>query len=76
MSSQCAGQNRELRLGLYRCPNCNAEIEMFSNEIQVKCYQCGEPVYREKVRPCIEWCTSAHNCLAEERWKQAKKDSK
>jgi len=60
-SSSCQSPN--LRLGLYKCPGCGAEIEIFSNERQVKCYHCGETVYREKALPCIEWCASARKCL-------------
>ena len=57
------GQKANLRLGLYKCPSCGAEIEIFSDECQVRCCQCGEMVYREKMSPCIEWCASASECL-------------
>jgi len=71
MTSQCPGQDmRNLRVELYKCPNCGAEVEIFSDEIQVKCQKCGEKVYREKIPSCIEWCASARQCLGEERWRQ------
>ena len=65
-----SGEEVNLRLGLYKCPGCGAEIEIFSDERQVECYHCGETVYREKISPCIEWCTSASECLGKERGKQ------
>ena len=71
MRSLCPGQDRRnLRVELYRCPGCGAEVEIFSNEVKVKCYRCGEMVYRERMPSCIDWCASARQCLGEERWKQ------
>ena len=54
MVSGCPGQDfRSLRVELYNCPKCGYEVEIFSNESMVKCYQCGEMVYREKLPSCI-----------------------
>ncbi len=68
----CAGQKNNLRLGLYRCPECGAKMEIFSDESEIKCYNCGGTVYREKLSPCIDWCVSAHDCTA--RNKNRKKE--
>jgi len=62
----------KLRVSLHKCPNCGAEVEIFSDEIKVKCLKCGEMVYREKIPSCIDWCASARQCLGEERWKEVK----
>jgi len=71
MYSRCPGQDgRNLRVELYKCPNCGAEVEIFSDEVKVKCHNCGEMVYKEKLPSCIDWCASARQCLGEERWKQ------
>jgi len=71
MYSKCPGQDsRNLRAALYKCPNCGYEVEIFSDEIKVKCYKCGEYVYRDKIPSCIDWCASARQCLGEERWKE------
>ena len=73
MYSKCPGQdNRNLRVALYKCPNCSADVEIFSDEIKIRCYKCGHYVYREKTPSCIEWCASARQCLSEERWQQLK----
>ena len=73
MDSKCPGQDmRNLRVSIHKCPNCGAEVEIFSDEIRVKCPKCKQHVYKEKVPSCIEWCTSARECLGEERWKQLK----
>jgi len=71
MTFKCPGQNlRNLRVSLHKCLNCGAEVEIFSDEIKVKCQKCGEQAYREKIPSCIDWCASARQCLEEERWKE------
>ncbi len=71
MTSKCPGQDfRKLRVSLHKCPKCGADVEIFSDEIKIKCQKCGEIVYREKIPSCIDWCASARQCLGEERWKE------
>lgn len=71
MYSRCPGQDgREIRVELYKCPKCGAEVEIFSDEVRVKCHKCGEMIYRERLPSCIEWCASARQCLGEARWRQ------
>ena len=71
MYSKCPGQdNSKLRVELYKCPKCGAEVEIFSDEARIKCQKCGTMVFREKTPSCIEWCSSARQCLGEERWQQ------
>lgn len=65
-------RDTNLRLGLYKCPSCGTEIEIFSDEYQVKCYQCNNILYRERMSPCIEWCTLVNECLGKEKKRQAR----
>ncbi len=75
MSSQCPGQDdRNLRVELYKCPNCGAEVEIFSDELKVKCPKCGKYIHKEKIPSCIDWCASARQCLGEEIWKELKSE--
>lgn len=70
MHTNCQGQDmRSLRVSLHKCPNCGTEIEIFSDESKVHCYNCGQEVYRENTPSCINWCARAHQCLGEGRWK-------
>jgi len=71
MTFRCPGRDtRKLRVELHKCPKCGAHVEIFSDESRIKCYKCGEMVYREKMPSCINWCASARECLGEERWRQ------
>lgn len=77
MEAKCPGQDiRNLRAAMYKCPNCGNEVEMFSDELRIKCKKCGDYVYKEQTPSCIEWCPSARQCLGEERWKALKGDIK
>jgi len=72
---RCPGQDmRNLRVELYKCPSCGAEVEVFSDELKAKCYNCGNMVYKEKMPSCIDWCASARQCLGEARWKELRGD--
>ena len=69
MTTKCPGQDmRKLRVKLYKCQNCGKEVEIFSDELKLKCPQCGKYVYTEKTPSCIDWCASARQCLGEDRW--------
>lgn len=71
MEARCPGQDtRNLRVSLHKCPNCGNEVEIFSDEMKVKCNKCGNFVYGDQTPSCINWCASARKCLGEERWKQ------
>ncbi|HLB28076.1 MAG TPA: hypothetical protein VJK47_02575 [Dehalococcoidales bacterium] len=71
MVMKCPGQDsRKLTVSLHKCPNCGNEVEIFSDELRVKCRKCGEMVYREQTPSCVTWCASARECLGEERWKE------
>ena len=75
MTAGCPGQDlRNLRVSLCKCTNCGAMVEVFSDEMKVKCHKCGEKVYREQAPVCIDWCASARQCLGEERWKELRGD--
>jgi NADH pyrophosphatase NudC (nudix superfamily) len=70
MNSKCPGQDfRNLKVSLCKCPECGKEVEIFSDELRVKCRSCGAMVYPDRVPSCIEWCKNAKKCLGEEKWK-------
>ena len=73
MVSHCPGQDgRNLKVSLHKCPECGNEVEIFSDEMRVKCRKCGAYVNKEQVPSCIQWCAKARECLGEERWKMMK----
>lgn len=74
MNSKCPGQDfRNLKISIYKCPQCENTVEIFSDELRVKCPSCGKMVYPDRVPSCVEWCKSARKCLGEEKWKNVMK---
>lgn len=52
-------------LTIKKCPQCGEEIEIFSNDIEVTCNNCGFVVYNDTLT-CIKWCKYAKECVGED----------
>jgi DNA-directed RNA polymerase subunit RPC12/RpoP len=44
------------------CPNCGSDVEIWSDEEEVICSNCGAMVVRERRLSCLEWCRYADKC--------------
>jgi len=44
-------------------------VELFSDEQRILCPKCKTEVFRKTAPNCLQWCTSARQCIGEERWK-------
>jgi DNA-directed RNA polymerase subunit RPC12/RpoP len=70
---RCPGQlKRDLQAELYRCPGCSYQVEIFSDELRVRCPRCGREVYGKKNLSCIDWCKAAEQCLGSDARRQSK----
>ena len=54
-------------LEVKRCPDCGGEIEIFSNEQDAVCRNCGKIIYND-IQSCIRWCEHAIECVGEEKY--------
>ena len=54
------------------CPNCGAEIEMFSIDTEARCEKCGFVVYNDALN-CVQWCKYAKKCVGDEMFDQMKR---
>ena len=52
-----------------KCPQCGEEIEIFSNDVSVKCGRCGFTVYND-ILSCVQWCKYARECVGEETYRK------
>lgn len=69
-TGKCPGQdNQKLTVSLHPCPKCGYRVEMFSDELRIKCPKCKTEVVCETAPNCLQWCASARQCIGEERWK-------
>ena len=55
-----------------RCPNCGAEIELFSIDTQMPCEQCGFVAYNDQLS-CVQWCEHARKCVGDEMYEHLMK---
>ena len=73
MISQCPGQDkRYLKAEILNCPHCGYSVEIFSDEIQIRCPKCKNLVCRDRLPSCVDWCKAARECIGEKMFKQLK----
>ena len=63
---------REARPEEMECPQCGAEMEIWSDELSARCPRCGERVGRDKGPSCIDWCALAQECIGMEKYQRLK----
>ncbi|MCX6691836.1 MAG: hypothetical protein NTW33_07245, partial [Methanoregula sp.] len=51
-----AANLRTPTLNVKKCPRCGGEVELFSNDVSVKCTKCGFEVYNDiaSVSPVVQ----------------------
>ena len=67
MKSNCPGAARfkgAPELKLKTCPECGAEIELFSPDTHTQC-KCGFIAYND-TQSCLKWCKKARECVGDE----------
>ncbi len=52
------------------CPDCGAEVEIWSDEATGACSGCKKTVIRQATQSCIDWCRYAQQCLGDEKYRQ------
>jgi hypothetical protein len=63
---KCPGQDkRNVKAETLTCINCGYQVEIFSDEIGLRCPQCKSLVCRQKLPSCVDWCKSARECIGE-----------
>jgi hypothetical protein len=78
MPDHCPGAAnlRTPTLAIRKCPQCGEEVELFSNDVSVKCSRCGFEVYND-IASCVQWCRYAKECVGTELYNRlmAQKDA-
>ena len=45
-----------------KCPYCNTEIEIWTDEVKTTCPKCKKVVLRSQAPTCLDWCKYAKEC--------------
>ncbi|NOZ58545.1 MAG: hypothetical protein GXO66_03065 [Euryarchaeota archaeon] len=56
------------------CPNCKAEVEIWTDESEAECEECGTIVKKTRENLCINWCEYAEKCVGSEKLKALRGD--
>lgn len=70
-----AARFKDPRPDYTNCPNCEAEVEIWSDEPLARCTSCGFWVTHDIGATCLDWCSKAAECVGLdllERLKQAR----
>jgi NADH pyrophosphatase NudC (nudix superfamily) len=69
MLDRCPGAAnlRTPTLAIKKCPQCGEEVEVFSNDVSVKCSRCGFEVFND-ILSCVQWCKYAQECVGTETY--------
>ncbi|MBC8234101.1 hypothetical protein H8E77_31525 [bacterium] len=70
---KCPGSKsvREPVPEVFTCPNCGAEVEIWTHEHMRICNSCGKTVVREiDTVWCIQWCPYAKDCIGVEKYEE------
>lgn len=50
-----------------KCPSCGGEVEIWTDEIQAICPNCGNVVIlKDESANCLDWCKYAKECVGEQ----------
>ncbi len=66
MIFNCPGAQkfRQPQPQITKCPSCNKEMEVWTDEIQTTCPDCKTVVMRQqKGQSCLDWCRYAKECV-------------
>ena len=66
----CQGRDKTPTMKERTCPQCGAEIEVFSTDVEVQCDNCGFTIYNDIV-DCVQWCKYAKLCVGEAEYQRA-----
>lgn len=56
-----------------KCPKCQSEVEIWTDEKVAECENCGTKVSRDRDNLCINWCDMAEKCVGTEKYLALKK---
>jgi ribosomal protein S27AE len=75
LNNYCPGSaslRNNITLEIKTCPQCGADIELFSIDKRATCDRCGFVIYNS-AQSCINWCRYAEQCFGTEQYQKLKR---
>jgi len=64
LMDKCPGQDKKIiSAESLKCSSCGYEIEVFSDEIKIRCPKCGQISTKQVLPSCVDWCRCAAECV-------------
>lgn len=69
---RCPGSSSfaQPKIEVVPCPDCGADVEIWSDEATGQCPSCSRAVIRTATQSCVDWCRYARECLGDEKFRQ------
>ena len=76
MISSCPGilKLKEPRPEIIKCPSCDYEVEIWTDEARAKCPNCKGVVARRMDQSCLDWCRYARECVGDKIYSEYMKN--
>ena len=76
MILKCPGAQklRDVMPDYIKCPDCDEELEIWTDELQVSCPKCKKEITREDNKSCVDWCNFAKKCVGNEKYNKYMKN--
>ena len=64
----CPGSKfmRQPKPEAFTCPNCNEDVEIWSDELSGRCSACGTMVMSDGTMSCLKWCAMGRDCVGDD----------
>lgn len=59
-----------------KCPYCGEDVEIWTDEFEVKCPGCKKTVSKKGQQSCLDWCKEARQCVGDEIYEKYIKSKK
>jgi len=77
LHGSCPGAKlfKEIKPEYLSCPHCGKEIELWSDELVIRCKHCGGFVSKRRGASCIDWCKFAKECIGAQKFERLRQDN-
>ncbi len=58
------------------CVFCGGKVEIWTDEVETTCPNCGNTVSRDMKPSCILWCPAAKECIGSKKYEEIMKHLK